>query len=691
MSETGIHFFLDGREAVAKPGETILSAARNLGIEIPTLCFNRKISHTTSCFVCLVKDMKTGKFLPSCSACPVPGQQIDTCSDEVREMRRTALGLLLSEHTGDCEAPCTLACPAHANVEEYVRAGREGDFLECLKIVKKRIPLPLSVGRVCPRFCEQDCRRNIGGKPVAINDVKRIAADLYYESYMEDLPPLSGKKAAVIGAGPAGLSAAYFLRLEGIDPVLFEKQPEAGGMLRYGIPEFRLPKATLRKELAHFPKMGIGIRTGIEFGKDITLEQLKHEYDAVILAVGSWSSSAMRIEGESLAEQGIDWLGKIAAKNWTGCKNPHRTVVVGGGNTAMDCARTALRLGGNVTILYRRTENEMPANALEIREAREEGVEFQFLTAPLSLKKNTDGNLELTCQKMVLGDPDASGRRAPVPVPGSGFVITADTVIAAIGQKTIVPDGIPADRRGIAINRSDLKVFPDTPVYAAGDCAGGPATVVEALAAGRKAALAVADEFAGRPHTEPFLFNVSRGCWRSLAKENLVYSREVSGAERVQPDYIPMERRKNSFDEIFDSIPAETMSREAARCLECSCAAKENCLLKKHATAYQVSPDMFTGEKPVSSADTRHKYILYDRGKCIRCGTCVKICAEVINLHLLAMMKRGFQTTVGAAFGKELPSYCKDCGACVNECPVGALSWKTKKQPDTENNRNTPA
>ncbi|MBR4075889.1 MAG: FAD-dependent oxidoreductase, partial [Lentisphaeria bacterium] len=393
-------FILDGKEVTAQPGETILAVAARNGIEIPTLCFNQKISKTTSCFVCVVKDVKTGKFLPSCSACPAPGQEIESSTDEVREMRRTALGLLLSEHTGDCEAPCTLACPAHANVEEYVRAGRKGDFLESLKIIKQRIPLPMSVGRVCPRFCEKDCRRNIDGKPVSINDVKRIAADLFYETYMEELPELNGKKVAIIGAGPAGLSAAYYLRLQGVSSVLFDQQPEAGGMLRYGIPEFRLPKDTLRKELAHFGKMGgIEIRTNSKLDRDFTLDQLKSEYDAVIFAIGSWASSSMRIDGEELANQGIAWLGEIAGKNWQGCANPGRTVVVGGGNTAMDCARTALRLGGDVTVVYRRTKNEMPASLVEIKEAEEEGIKFEYLTAPLALAKAEDGSLALSCQR----------------------------------------------------------------------------------------------------------------------------------------------------------------------------------------------------------------------------------------------------------------------------------------------------
>ena len=222
-----IEFILDGRTVSAEPGQTILEVAKANGIEIPTLCREQRISRTTSCFVCVVKDKKTGRFLPSCSACPAQGQEIDASSDEVLDMRRTALNLLLSEHSGDCEAPCTMACPAHANVEEYVRAGRKGEFLESLKIIKERIPLPMSIGRVCPRFCEKECRRNVYGKPVAINEFKRLAADLYYDTYMEELPPETGKKVAIVGGGPAGLSAAYYLRRNGVAATIFEAMPMA--------------------------------------------------------------------------------------------------------------------------------------------------------------------------------------------------------------------------------------------------------------------------------------------------------------------------------------------------------------------------------------------------------------------------------------------------------------------------------
>ena len=675
-----VKFTIDGKALEANPGETILTVAARAGIDIPSLCYNQKVSKTTSCFVCVVKDMKTGRYLPSCSAVPSEGQQIDSASDEVMDMRKTALGLLVSEHNGDCEAPCTIACPAHANVEEYVRAGRKGDFLKSLQIIKERIPLPMSIGRVCPRFCEKDCRRNVTGKPVAINDFKRLAADLFYESYVEELPALGSHRVAIVGAGPAGLSCAYYLRRLGVKPIVFEAQPEAGGMLRYGIPEFRLPKKILRKELAHFKKLGIEINCGKTLGKNLDIEELKKDFDAVAITVGSWEPSSMRIPGEELAQQGIRWLHSIAAAEWTNIKSPGRTIVVGGGNTAMDCARTANRLGGEVTVVYRRTQDEMPADQVEVHEAMEEGVKFAFLTAPLGLKKADDGSLALSCQKMQLGTPDASGRRSPVPVQGSDFIIAADTVIAAIGQRTAATQGVKSNKRGdIEVNKADCRCTVEGNVFAAGDCITGPSTVVEAVAGGRKIALAINDLFDGKQHSEPELFNVSRGHWRSLAKTDIVTLRKISEAERIEVGYISEEERKTTFNEISPTFPKEEVMAEGERCIECSCTAKGDCLLKKRSQEYGVNPDKYKGERLVETVDTRHPFIVHDRMKCIKCGTCVKVCSEVVNQNILAYMSRGFHTTIGTAFDKGLPAICKDCGKCIGECPVGALDWKNKE------------
>ena len=548
-----IEFILDGRTVTAEPGQTILEVATENGIKIPTLCRESRITKTTSCFVCVVKDKKSGRFMPSCAAVPAPGQDIDASGPEVLDMRKTALSLLLSEHSGDCEAPCTVACPAHANVEEYVRAGRKGDFLHSLQIIKKRIPLPMSIGRVCPRFCEKDCRRNVYGEPVAINDFKRLAADLHYDEYMEELPALSGKKVAIVGAGPGGLAAAYFLRLEGIESTVFEAESKAGGMLRYGIPEYRLPKAVLDRELAHFPKMGIGFEFGKKLGENLSLDELKSKFDAVIVAVGCWKASGLRCEGEELAKQGIDFLYEVATHN-NAAANPGKVIVVGGGNTAMDCVRTSVRLGSpDVNCFYRRTEAEMPAEKIEIHEAREEGVNFHFLVAPVKVEKRGE-KLVLTCRRMELGEPDASGRRKPVEIPGSEFETEADTVIAAIGQGTNAPAGIPTNRfRNVDVAEGSCKF--GEKLYAAGDCLSGAATVVEGVASGRQAALEVVNTLLGKALPIEHTVYVSRGKWQDLTKEDLVFLRDdVSEDAREEVKFISLELRKNSFKEVTSTM-----------------------------------------------------------------------------------------------------------------------------------------
>ena len=673
-----ITFKIDGKEISAAPGRTILDIALEHGITIPTLCHNQKISRTTSCFVCMVKDVKSGRFLPSCSACPSAGSEIDASSEEVREMRRTALNLLLSEHEGDCEAPCTIACPAHAKVEEYVRAGRNGDFLDCLRIVKERIPLPMSIGRVCPRFCEKDCRKNVSAKPVAINDFKRLAADMFYTEYMEELPELNGRRVAVVGAGPAGMAAAYYLRRLGVAVTVFDKMPKAGGMLRYGIPEYRLPKNILDKELAHFPKMGIKIECGRKLGDNLFMTQLKQEFDAIAVTIGCWKPGSMQCEGEELAAQGIAWLEKLALNDWQG-ENPGKTIVVGGGNTAMDCLRTSVRLGSNdVSCFYRRTEKEMPAEEIEIQEAKEEGVKFNFLAAPVRLRKE-NGKLILTCVRMELGEPDASGRRRPVPVKDSEFDTEADTVIAAIGQKTDAPPELKTNKYGdIAVNQDSYHL--EDNIFAAGDCVTGAATVVEGVAGGRKIALGIFELLTGEKQIQEKQLNVSRGHWSSLSKDKLVYLRSnISDDPRTPMDFISLEDRKTTFKEVTRTLPLKKMTCEGERCIECSCTAKSDCKLKKHSETYGAAPDAIKGEKIRCGYDNRHPSIIHDRMKCIKCGICVKICRDVVNQNLLSQKKRGFSTIVETAYGNPLPDSCSSCGACVKECPVGALDWKIKE------------
>ncbi len=671
---------IDGKTVQTKAGNTLLTVAQEQGITIPTLCYNGHITRTTSCFVCVVKDNKTGKFLPSCSAVATEGMDIDVSSLDVIDMRRSALNLLLSEHSGDCEAPCTIACPAHASVEEYVREGKNGRFLESLKLIKQRIPLPMSIGRVCPRFCEKDCRRNVEDQPVAINDFKRLAADLHYEDYLEEMPELNGKKVAIVGSGPAGFAAAYYLRLEGVASDIFEMMPKPGGMLRYGIPEYRLPKAILDKEYAHLDKMGgISITCNQKLGKDIFLEELKKKYDAVVVAIGSWKSSSARIEGEELAEKGIAYLEKIASAGWTG-KNPGKTIVIGGGNTAMDCLRTSVRLGGDVYCYYRRTEREMPAEEIEIKEAKEEGVTFEFLTAPVKLREE-NGKKILTCVRMELGEPDASGRRRPFPIEGSEFEVEADTVIAAIGQKTDAPEEVIVNRWGdVKVRENDLQMA-DT-VFAAGDCVSGPATVVEAVAGGRRAALGILSMFKGEVYEEPYTINVSRGHWQHLKKEDLVFVGNPAKYDRREQHLISLEERKTTFKEVARTFTPEEIMEEGARCYECSCTDKHTCSLKQHSESVGAHPEAIGGKKNPLMYDTRHPLVILDSGKCIKCGICVKISAEVLNNYMLGFKERGFSTRVSTPFDAKIEATKEEFKMIIENCPTGALAWRDKKKND---------
>jgi NADPH-dependent glutamate synthase beta subunit-like oxidoreductase/ferredoxin len=671
---------INSQTVTVPAGSTVLDAARELGIDIPTFCFKDGLAPVTSCFVCIVKDEKTGRFLPSCTAPAINDMQIDASGADVRDMRKTALELLMSEHSGDCEAPCTIACPGHARVEEYVQAGKRGDMLEALKIIKERIPLPMSIGRVCPRFCEKECRRQVLDNAIAINDFKRLAADMYYDDYMEDCLPLNGKTVALIGAGPAGLATAYFLRLQGVASDLYEMMPEAGGMLRYGIPEYRLPKSILNRELAHFEKMGgIQIFCNKKLGNNLSLDDLKNKYDAVVVCVGSWKSSSARIEGEELAIGGIQFLEKLALNNWKG-DNPGKTIVIGGGNTAMDCLRTSVRLGSDeVFCYYRRTEKEMPAEEIEYQEALEEGVKFEFLTAPQKLREE-NGRKVLTCLRMKLGEPDASGRRRPVPIEGSEFDVTADTVIAAIGQKTVAPPGIEPNRWGdIDASTKDGSVN-DAMVFAAGDCVTGPATVVEAVALGHRAAMGILARFEGTTYEDPQEWNISRGHPNFLSPDDIVSIETPGESDRIPQRLIPVGERKTTFKEVSYTFTKDEILTEGDRCIQCSCTEKKDCALRVVCGSYEADPDKFGGTKRKYPVDTRHPYVILDPNKCIKCGACIQASREHLNKSILSFMERGFSTRIGTAFGREIEMSLEESKIIVEVCPTGALSFKKSAQ-----------
>ncbi|MDR0286389.1 MAG: FAD-dependent oxidoreductase, partial [Clostridiales bacterium] len=362
--------YINGIETEAVKDETILQAARRIGVDIPTLCHDDRVKEYGGCGICVVEAEGIPKLLRSCSTVVSEGMKINTETKRARESRQIALELMLSDHDGDCRAPCMLACPGNTDCQGYVGLIANGEYEEALKLIKKKIPLPASIGRVCPHPCETACRRQMVEESISIAQLKAYVADmdLSGKKYVPSCEKPTGKKLAIVGGGPGGLSAAYFLRIKGHDVTVFDFMPEMGGMLRYGIPEYRLPKAVLKKEVDLIADMGVEFRNNIKLGQDITLKELKNSYDAVLIATGAWLSICMNIAGENLPGVlgGIDFLRAVSQNRDSVCVGK-KVAVTGGGNTAMDACRTAVRLGAEkVYVIYRRGRDEMPADQSEI-------------------------------------------------------------------------------------------------------------------------------------------------------------------------------------------------------------------------------------------------------------------------------------------------------------------------------------
>lgn len=466
-------------------------------------------------------------------------------------------------------APCVVACPAHIHVQGYVQLIKEGKYKEAVELIYRDLPLPGVLGRVCPHPCETACRRAEADQPISICKLKRFAADKvdYSELRIPEITP-KDEKVAIIGSGPSGLSAASYLALDGYKVTMFESAPVLGGWLRVGIPEYRLPRDLLEKEIQHILNLGVEAVTNTTVGKDLTLQDLKDKgFKAIYSGVGCQKGARLGIAGEENGRviQGVDFLRETAlGNNFEGIA---KGVVIGGGNVAIDAARTLLRTGAeNVTIVYRRSRAEMPAFADEVDAALEEGVKIQFLVAPVEVVTNGDKLVGLKCIRMELGPPDESGRRRPVPKSGTEFVVEADAIIPAIGQ-TIDPlvwdsfAGLDRSRKNTITADGVTFATGIDGFFAGGDAVTGPATVVQAVAAGKQAAESIrrylqgTDMKTGRPVTFP---------------EEPKYPPipAIRPEARAEFPVLPLEHRK-SFQEVDLAFPEDEARREANRCLNC--------------------------------------------------------------------------------------------------------------------------
>jgi NADH-quinone oxidoreductase subunit F len=471
-------------------------------------------------------------------------------------------------------APCQDTCPAGIDVPSYVALISWGRYQESLDLIRKDNPFPAICGRVCTHPCESNCKRGETDKPISIKSLKRFVADYEKKVGRKPVTPVGitqREKVAVIGAGPAGLTCAHDLALKGYGVTVFEALPVPGGMLTMGIPDYRLPREEVDAEINDIVSLGIELRTNATIGKDITLEDLRKEYEAMFVGVGAWKSLNLNIPGEGEFEGFLDCVTFLKNVNLGKREKPgDKVVVIGGGNAAIDAARTSIRLGAKeVNLVYRRSREEMPASKEEVDEAEHEGVRINYLAAPVRVLGKGGIVTGLECIRTELGEPDVTGRRRPVPVQGSEFVISTDVIIPAIGQE---PDlSFLGEGSGIKVSKwNSMEVDPDTlqtnvhGIFAGGDAVTGPATVIEAIAAGQKAAV-VMDNYLRRDE-------LTKG--QKIPKPRMLIdlveiTEEMETYVRPEMPAIDIEERRKSFKEAELGFEEEVAVCESKRCLRC--------------------------------------------------------------------------------------------------------------------------
>jgi len=708
-ARTTISGTINGQPVTCERGKTILEAAQSIGIHIPTLCYEARLAAFAACRICLVEVEGGGKPVPSCVTRAFDGMVVQTDTPSLRALRHLYLELLLSDHNSFCTPPCQEACPTHIKIPEYLDFIAHGDYKNAVRKLREDLPFPAMLGRMCPRPCEGPCRRQLVEHSITICWLHRFAADqcLDEEQHGELLLPAeprpdSGKRVAIVGAGPAGLTAAFYLRLDGHAVKIFEALPKPGGMMRYGIPNFHMSHDVMDKEMNVVWRLGAELQCNVRLGVDFSLEDLLAEYDAVLLALGAFGANPMGVPGED-ADGVRSASGYLEELERTGMVHAGRRVaVIGGGYTAMDAVRTAVRHGAEeVTCFYRRSRKEMPANLHGVDEAMDEGVKFELYTQPVRVVSDDQGKVVgLEMARMQLGEPDASGRRRPEEIQGARYVHECDQVLVAAGQYPLL-EGTSQEQgigqtnwRTVKVDEHTLQT--DNPrVFAAGDVVLGAQTVIQAIAQGKKAAWAIDALLRGQDMAQvtrqlaelratPFYTALSKKKdlgprVARMAEIPPVFIDMTTDVSRPSPPaampMLEMEQRLSTHEEVELGLSEAEAQRGAALCLDCYCPANGKCDLQRYSIEYEVFTNRFHGgachDYP---ADFRHDFIMREPNRCINCNRCVRICREEVGADCYDMMGRGFDTIVGTPDNLPLQMVgCVSCGKCAETCPTGSI------------------
>ncbi|MFI5262010.1 MAG: FAD-dependent oxidoreductase [Candidatus Limnocylindrales bacterium] len=704
---------VDGRQVAGREGQTILEVCRDNGIEIPTLCYEPKLPGFGACRMCVVDVAGEGQPPISCSREAEAGMVVQTQTPRIRQLRKTNLELIFSDHNAYCLPPCQNKCPSHIDIPGFLKANTEGDFIESARIFKRTIPFPSILGRVCPAPCEEHCRRDEVDEAIAIRDSHRYAGDQVLKALGHgqkapvpfEVQAPSGKRVAVIGSGPAGGAAAYYLAIAGHDVTIYERDPAPGGMLRYGIPQYRLPKEeVLDGEYQGLTDLGVRMVCDQELGRDFTVDDLQNQgFDAVCVAIGCYDTNTLGVPGEDAPDvlDGLEYL-RIAT---LGLPYPghqgKRVVVIGGGFTSMDCTRTSLRQGASeVTLVYRRDMKEMSA-ANEVHEAIEEGARAIFQAAPTRVLADAAGKVTgVEFIRMRLGAPDEKGRRRPEPVEGTEFTIPCDRVLLAIGQG---PDlrWLDHGSAGLVASRqrrlqADAVTFSTgrPGVFGTGDVRVGATTVVQAVAEGRRAAYAIDAYLKGHD------LDAIR-TRQTLAEPqpeflSIVPYTDERKEPRLRLKSMAPEVRRQSYVEYEIPYTQQEAMTESGRCLQCTCEAIGFCDLRREGIEYgttlatlepartglslrSVTENRFTGYNHDYIRDDSHAFILREPSRCIDCGRCANVCKEVVGAACYDFMRSGMDTLVTTPLDMSLNTTpCVSCGRCAETCPTGALMPKPR-------------
>jgi len=546
--------------------------------------------------------------------------------------------------TGQCElltpAPCQMACPAGIDVPTYVTLIGLGRDAEAIEVIRKDNPFPWVCGLVCTRPCEFMCVRGRIDTPVSIKFLKAFAAEraLSERTYKNpEKAPTKNRKVCVIGAGPGGMSAAYYLGLKGYTVRVIEALPLAGGMIMVGIPRYRLPREVIDREVAMIEDLGVEFQYNTRLGRDVTLEQLKKEgFEAFCFAIGAHKAYKLRIPGEDDFPQVLDAISLLKDVALGDRHIPgKRAIIIGGGNVAIDAARTCLRLGcEDVTIAYRRTRTEMPADEEEVEQAEEEGVRLSFLTVPVAIQGEDNRVAALHCQKAKMIKQPNSDRMSPRPLEGSDYILPADVIISAIGQQVDaagmeeLSELVWTRRQTIDVNMANMATSADG-VFAVGDAVTGPATVIEAIGGGKRAADAIDRHLSGIPQPQMPPVPVRR--------DRIEYIDVPASTKMIlkKPEMplLNIDRRRTTYQQVELGYPENAVREEARRCLRCDI--------------------------------------------CLRCGKCIEVCRDKMQIDALHLGYFDFDHPVQTDF-RLTEAECITCGACAENCPTGAMQIEEK-------------